>query len=164
MKKHWKKIVIPAAIILVVIVGIIVIVKRNLIEKTENVMFYLEEKYYGTSVFNEIKSDDVTNLIESEESFAIFIHHPFCSASYEFNKVLVNFAEEKKISLYKISFDEMKKTNMYNSIKYYPSFAIYKEGELMDFLDAESDEDLKYYKDKDEFEKWFSNYIQYSED
>ena len=54
----------------------------------------------------------------------------------------------------------MKKTNMYNDVKYYPSFAIYKEGELIDFLDAESDEDLNRYKDKEEFEKWFHSYIQ----
>ena len=51
-------------------------------------MFYLEEKYYGNSVFNEIDSNDLNNLINDKESFAIFIHQPFCSTSYEFNKIL----------------------------------------------------------------------------
>ena len=49
---------------------------------------------------------------------------------------------------------------MYNEVKYYPSFAIYKDGELIDFLDAESDEDLNRYKDIVEFEQWFNGYIQ----
>ena len=160
MKRRWRKIVIPVLSVLILIAGIIVIIKRNLIEKTGNVMFYMEDKYYGTSVFNEIKADELIGLIETKESFAIFIHQPLCSTSYEFNKILVRFAEENKISFYKISFDEMKKTNMYNDVKYYPSFAIYKEGELIDFLDAESDEDLNRYKDKEEFEKWFHSYIQ----
>ena len=163
MKKRLKKIIISAAIVLVIIVGIIVIIKRNLVQKTGNIMFYLEDKYYGTSVFNEIESDELKVLIETKESFAIFIHQPLCSASYEFNKILVKFAEENKISFYKISFDEMKKTSMHDDVKYYPSFAIYKEGELIDFLDAESDEDLNRYKDKEEFEKWFNSYIQNAE-
>ncbi len=160
MKRRWIKIIIPVVIILVIIAGIIVIIKRNVIEKTGNVMFYLEDKYYGTSVFNEINANELTDLIENKESFAIFIHQPFCSTSYEFNKILVKFAEENKISFYKINFEDMKQTDMYEDVKYYPSFAIYKEGTLIDFLDAESDEDLNRYKNKEEFEKWFNSYIQ----
>ena len=54
----------------------------------------------------------------------------------------------------------MKETVMYDEVKYYPSFGIFKEGELVDFLDAESDEDLNSYKDKEEFGEWFNGYIQ----
>lgn len=157
MKKRVLKIIIPIVIILVLIV---VIIERNFIQKTSDFMFYLEEKYYGNSVFNEIDSNDLNNLINDKESFAIFIHQPFCSTSYEFNKILVKFAEENKISFYKMSFDEMKKTVMYENIKYYPSFAIYNNGKLIDFLEADSDEDLNRYKDMEEFKNWFNSYIQ----
>ena len=157
MKKRILRIIIPIVIILIFIV---VIIERNFIQKTSNFMFYLEEKYYGDSVFNEIESNDLNNLINDKESFAIFIHQPFCSTSYEFNKILTKFSEENKISFYKMSFDEMKKTVMYENIKYYPSFAIYNNGKLIDFLDAESDEDLKCYKDMEEFKNWFNSYIQ----
>lgn len=157
MKKRILKIIIPIVIILIFIV---VIIERNFIQKTSNFMFYLEEKYYGDSVFNEIESNDLNNLINDKESFAIFIHQPFCSTSYEFNKILTKFSEENKISFYKMSFDEMKKTVMYENIKYYPSFAIYNNGKLIDFLDAESDEDLNCYKDMEEFKNWFNSYIQ----
>ena len=135
MKKRVLKIIIPIVIILVLIV---VIIERNFIQKTSDFMFYLEEKYYGNSVFNEIDSNDLNDLINDKESFAIFIHQPFCSTSYEFNKILTMFAEENKISFYKMSFDEMKKTVMYENIKYYPSFAIYNNGKLIDFLEADS--------------------------
>ena len=117
MKKRILRIIIPIVIILIFIV---VIIERNFIQKTSNFMFYLEEKYYGDSVFNEIESNDLNNLINDKESFAIFIHQPFCSTSYEFNKILTKFSEENKISFYKMSFDEMKKTVMYENIKYYP--------------------------------------------
>lgn len=157
MKKRVLKIIIPIVIILVLIV---VIIERNFIQKTSDFMFYLEEKYYGNSVFNEIDSNDLNDLINDKESFAIFIHQPFCSTSYEFNKILTMFAEENKISFYKMSFDEMKKTVMYENIKYYPSFAIYNNGKLIDFLEADSNEDLNRYKDMEEFKNWFNSYIQ----
>lgn len=157
MKKRVLIIIIPIVIILILIV---VIIERNFIQKTSDFMFYLEEKYYGDSVFNEIESNDLNNLINDKESFAIFIHQPFCSTSYEFNKILTKFAEENKISFYKMSFDEMKKTVMYENIKYYPSFAIYNNGKLIDFLEADSDEDLNRYKDMEEFKNWFNSYIQ----
>ena len=155
--KRVLKIIIPIVIILILTV---VIIERNFIQKTSDFMFYLEEKYYGDSVFNEIESNDLNNLINDKESFAIFIHQPFCSTSYEFNKILTKFAEENKISFYKMSFDEMKKTVMYENIKYYPSFAIYNNGKLIDFLEADSDEDLNRYKDMEEFKNWFNSYIQ----
>jgi len=157
MKKRVLKIIITIVIILILIV---VIIERNFIQKTSDFMFYLEEKYYGNSVFNEIESNDLSKLINDKESFAIFIHQPFCSTSYEFNKILTKFAEENKISFYKMSFDEMKKTVMYENIKYYPSFAIYNNGKLIDFLEADSDEDLIRYKDMEEFKNWFNSYIQ----
>lgn len=163
MKKKWLRIIIPVAILIVLIIGVIVIIERNVIQKTKNFVFYLDEKYYGKSVFNEINAEELNTLISDKESFAIFIHQPFCSTSYEFNKVLAEFAEENKISFYKISFEEMKKTVLYGDIKYYPSFAIYNKGKLIDFLEADSDEDLKRYKDMEEFRKWFNSYIQMKE-
>ena len=157
MKKKITKIIVALVIIIALIV---IIIERNLVQKTSNFMFYLEEKYYGTSVFNEINSNELMSLIANDESFAIFIHQPFCSNSYEFNKVLAKFAEENKISFYKISFENMKVTDMYDKIKYYPSFAIYNEGKIIDYLEADSDEDLNRYKDVQEFEKWFCEYVQ----
>ena len=43
------------------------------------------------------------------------------------------------VSFYKMSFVNMKETNLKDKIKYYPSFAIFKDGELVDYLDANND-------------------------
>ena len=48
---------------------------------------------------------------------------------------------------------------MYDNIKYYPSFAIYNNGKLIDFLKVDSDNDLNRYKDIEEFKNWFNSYI-----
>lgn len=155
-----NKIIKIVIFLIIVIISIIIIVERNLIKKTDDFMFYLEEKYYGTSVFNEITTNELNELIDNGESFAIFIHQPFCSTSYEFNKILTKYADENKVSFYKMSFDEMKKSSLYQNIKYYPSFAIYNNGKLIDYLEADSDEDLNRYKDLEEFKQWFNSYIQ----
>lgn len=160
MKKKILIISIAIGIVILLTVAVRLIFGRNMIEKTGNFLFYLDEKYYGIGAFVEITPEEATDLIENEESFAIYIHQPFCSTSYEFNKILTKFAEEYQISFYKISFDDMKETEMHETIQYYPSFAIYKDGELIDYLDAESDEDLPRYKDAEEFAKWFGSYIQ----
>ncbi len=156
MKKKWK-IIIPGFVICIILV--IVVIQRNLVEKTSNFMFYLEEKYYGNNTFIEIGADELEALVEQKESFAVFVHQPFCSASYSFNRVLTEFAEEHQISFYKIRFEDMEDSSLGKHVKYYPSFAIYYEGEVVAFLDAEADEDLPYYKGADEFGQWFGKYV-----
>lgn len=101
-----KKIIIAVLLLLVDVLSIVLIIERNMIQKTSNFMFYLEEKYYGSGSFNEIGVNELTNLIDNKESFAIFIHQPFCAISYEFNRILTLFAQDQQISFYKISFEE----------------------------------------------------------
>ena len=60
MKKNIIKIII---VLIIIIALIVIIIERNLVQKTNDFMFYLEEKYYGSSVFTEINSDELTNLI-----------------------------------------------------------------------------------------------------
>ena len=129
-------------------------------EKKKIAMITQNTKCVSDLVTEFLKIHAESRNIDDKESFAIFIHQPFCSTSYEFNKILTMFAEENKISFYKISFDEMKKTVMYENIKYYPSFAIYNNGKLIDFLEADSNEDLNRYKVMEEFKNWFNSYIQ----
>jgi len=127
-------------------------------DKNQNT-FSLNEEYYKSSSFNELNIDTFGNLISNKKTFAVFIYQPLCSASYEFNKVLTKFANEYQISFYKLSFNDMKKTELKQYVKHYPSLVIYHEGKLIDYLDANSDEHSEYYKTVDGFRKWFSSYV-----
>ena len=89
----------------------------------------------------------------------MFIYQPLCTTSYNFNKVVTKFMNMYNVSFYKMSFANMKETNLKSKIKYYPSFAIFKDGELVDSLDANSEEDTNIYKSVDYFAKWFSSYV-----
>ena len=121
--------------------------------------FSLNEKYYKKGNFTEIKQNEYDELIKNKESFAIFIYQPLCTTSYNFNKVITKFMNMYEMNFYKMSFANMKETTLKDSIKYYPSFAIIKEGKLVDYLDANSEEDTNKYKSVDYFANWFTSYV-----
>lgn len=121
--------------------------------------FSLEEKYYSESNLVEIDPSKLKTLLEDKESFGIFIYDSSCITSSDFNKVLLEFSNKYKIYLYKISFQNMKETSLSEKVKFCPSFAIYKNGKLIDYLDASSDEDTDNYKSVDNFSNWFFAYV-----
>lgn len=157
-----KKIIILSGLLLTVIL-VIVVIRTNLIEKTGNVLFYLEEKYYGKNTMKEIGAGELEALVAERESFAVFVHEPLCSASYSFHKVLLDFGERYQMTFYKITFEEMESTDLGNYVKYYPSFVIYHEGEPVAYLDAEEDEHLPYYETVEGFEQWFGRFVNLDE-
>ena len=87
--------------------------------------FSLDEEYYQNNSFNELDKNTFDDLIINKKTFAIFIYQPLCSTSYEFNKILTEFANQYRISFYKMSFSDMKETKLKEYIKYYPSLVIY---------------------------------------
>ncbi len=143
--------------IVIVFVLIIVILNTNRNAKK----FYLEDTYYGTNDMIEIKIDKLNQLIDNKESFAVFIYQPMCVTSSNFESVLSTFLEDKQISIYKIPFSNIKETDIGNFIKYYPSFIIYKEGKMVDFLEADKDEDIDFYISKEGFASWFAKYVEF---
>ena len=144
-----------------IIVPILMLISATLIilknEKTPQ--FYLEDKYYEESKFIDTNAENLNELIKNKESFVLFIYQPACVTSSNFEKVLNEFLKENTVQIYKIAFSNIKQTNLSENIKYYPSFAIFNKGNMVDYLDANRDDDLKYYETKEEFKNWFTNYV-----
>ena len=67
-----------------------------------------------------------------------------------------------KIDFLSIPFDEFKKTDFYKSVKYAPSVIIIENGNIISYLDANSDIDLEKYQDVNKFEEWLNNYVNFS--
>lgn len=139
---------------------IIVLILISLLLVGCNGKIKLEDKYYKRSEFIDIDYLDVDDLIKSKENFVVFIYQPMCTMSSEFEKLLDEYMDKKKISIYKMSFTDMKKTSLKDTVKFYPSFIIFKDGEVVDFLDADSDEDTNKYKILKAFKEWFEGYVE----
>lgn len=150
-----NKVIIFLLILFILIVYTIVTLFINKKEKT----FYLEDNYYKLNNITEIKIDELNKLIDKKESFAVFIYQPMCLTSSSFERVLKDFLDDKQISVYKISFSNIKDTDLGKIIRFYPSFIIYNKGKIIDFLEANKDEDVKFYTSKEYFEEWFTKYV-----
>lgn len=154
-----NKVFICLSILFVLLITVVIIIFNNKIQEP----FYMEDSYYGTDNMTEIKFDELNNLIDKKESFAVFIYQPSCIASSDFESVLSGFLKDNQISIYKIAFSNIKDTNIGKTIKYYPSFIVYNKGKIIDFLEADKDEDIKYYSSKDGFKSWFTRYVKLKE-
>ena len=145
-----KKVLLIILIILIVLSFLVtIILKQN------NKPFYLEDSYYGINNVTEINVDELNELINNKKSFAVFVYQPMCITSCDFEKVLDEFLEEEKISIYKIAFSDIRDTEIGKSVKFYPSFII---------LESNKDEDVNYYTSKEGFKKWFTKYVKLKND
>ena len=62
-------------------------------------------------------------------------------------------------TFYGLKGDEFKNSLASETIKYLPSAAVINRGEIVDYLDAESDEDIPYYQGADSLREWLQKYI-----
>lgn len=123
----------------------------------------LDAKYYTSSSIIEINNNQLQSLISDKDSFAVFVYQPSCATSSSFETVLNSFIDTYKMNFYKVPFSDIKDTNLGKKIKYYPSFVIYENGKIVDYLDASSNEDISKYKDLNEFTNWLSSKIELGE-
>lgn len=145
-----------------IIIGIVLLIML-LCTACGNKTFMLEEKYYGESKFVEIDNEDYDKLISDKESFAIFIYQPLCAASSSFKEVLTEYSNTKGVVFYKMTQTKMKESKLGETLKYYPSLVIVKDGKVVDYLDANSSDDTRYYQNAENFNNWFTTYVKLKE-
>lgn len=145
-----------------IIIGIVLLI-MVLCTACGNKTFMLEEKYYGESKFIEIDNEGYDKLISDKESFAIFIYQPLCAASSSFKEVLTEYSNTKGVVFYKMTQTQMKESKLGETLKYYPSLVIVKDGKVVDYLDANSSGDTRYYQNAENFNNWFTTYVELKE-
>ena len=141
------------------VVRIIFCILLCMVVGCKNKIFSFEEKYYKEASLNEIQYEELNKLVDNKESFGVFIYQPLCETSSGFESVLNNFIRQYQMSFYKVAYSDIKNTDLGKKIKYYPSFIIYEEGKIVDFLEADKDEDINRYKNIEDFKSWLSSYI-----
>lgn len=134
-----------------------------LITGCKNEIFSLEEKYYEDSSIEEIDTNTLEQLINDKESFAVFVYQPLCENSNNLESIINELIDTYQMSFYKIKFTDIKETNLGKKVKYYPSFVIYKDGKVVDYLESDKDEDINKFKNLEDFKSWLSSYIKLGE-
>lgn len=125
-----------------------------------NARFSLDSEYYGVSELQNIDTSTLNQLIQDQKSFGLFVSQPSCQASADLAKNLQEFTDTHRLKFYEISFSTLKDSNIIPDLRFYPSFVIFHDGKVVDFLAADSDEDSAAYTSVAGFESWFAEYAQ----
>ena len=120
----------------------------------------LNDTYYNNPSFEEIDSKRLKELEDNSESFLIMVYTTGCFSCMDFEKVLTEFTEKYNLNILRININDIDDTDLSNKIKYTPSLAIYKEGKVYKYLNADSDKDTKYYKNITNLKEWLDKYIE----
>lgn len=151
MNKITKNILLIGFILILILVAILTNKSKN------NSRFYLTEKYYNNGSIIKMNSEELSNI--SNDSFILFTYNSFCGFSKPCEEVFDAVLKRNKIDYITISIDEFKKTKYHETVLFAPSVLIIKDGEIVDYLDAENDNHLKYYQEERDFENWLSGRI-----
>ena len=89
----------------------------------------------------------------------LFTYNNYCSLPIPCEYIFEDFMSKYNISIVSIPFKEFKETKYYKKVKYAPTIIIIKEGNIVAYLDANSEKDLDKYQNINDFEKWISKYI-----
>jgi len=152
-----KKLILIIGIIIVLLVCIYVFFFNNKKEDTSKVT--LDDIYYKKSDAIDVTNYELEDLLNNKGSFLLYVYNSYCTFKIPCETIFEEYLDSKNITMLKIAIDEFKNTSLYSTIKYAPSFVIISDGEIVAFLDANSDEDLNRYQDTDEFGTWLSSYI-----
>jgi len=119
---------------------------------------YLSSKYYNNGgVYLDIKSDVLDEL--ENDNYVLYIYNPYCNFEIPCDEIFKVFMKKYKVDFLSMPFNEFKKTKYYDTVKYGPSVIIIKKGEIVAYLDANSNADLIKYQKANAFEGWIKKYV-----
>ena len=116
---------------------------------------------YGVSEVKDIDSAEYKQMVSDKKSFVAMIDNPGCVTTAKMRDMMSGFSDNLKFTYYRIYWQDTKDTNIREKVKYFPSIIIVDHGKIVASLDADSDEDAKYYNNAADLETWLKKYIKF---
>ncbi len=124
-----------------------------------NKKFYLEDVYYEKGTITAITLDELEKLEKDKKNFMVFVYLPGCTSCAAFRSVLDKYIETHNLEFLTISITDLEGTAIRERVQFAPSLVLYNEGEIVDALDATSDEDKPALTTEDGLTKWLEEHI-----
>ena len=109
--------------------------------------------------YTDLSVEDYDKLVADKKSFVIFVDQGGCTTADRLEGFTSDFAKAKGIKVYKIMFEDVKKSSLHDSVKYYPSVVVVSNGKPLGWLRADEDEDSNAYNRYDSFQEWINKYL-----
>jgi hypothetical protein len=156
LKNNAIKFVIPVLVFVTILVSVVTIVTFN-----SGKTFRLDDEYYGASEAIDIDADGYEQLIKDKKSFVIMVDKPQCYTTTNMREWMTNFPE--KFKYYRIMLEELQQSSLHEKVKYVPSLALIRKGEVVDFLDADAEEDVPMYNNADSLREWIKEHVEFDD-
>ena len=112
-----------------------------------------------TGEYENLTIEKYEELIKDKKSFMVFVDQGGCTTADRLEGFASDLAKSRKIKIYKIMFEDMKKSSLHDKVKYYPSLVVISNGNPIGWLRADEDEDSDAYNRYDAFEIWVNKYL-----
>lgn len=152
MKRH--------TVIIVLLLTLIICISGFLILH-QHQTFRLDSEYYDQAEIQDLTLEQLRELIAKHKTFALLAYQSGCQTSAELSRNVRQFSEQYSLKIYRIVFSELKNSGLVEGLRFYPTFVIYHDGEVVDFLAADATEDTSAYTSLDGFTEWFSKYVEF---
>ena len=122
----------------------------------------LSEEYKCTEncdAFMELDAAFYEDLVKAGKSFVVFVDQDGCTTADRLEGFVSDWASAAGVKVFKMMFEEVKKSSLHSDVKYYPSVAVIGNGVVRGYLRADSDEDADAYNDYDAFLGWVQRYL-----
>lgn len=149
--KKWLGITVGISAAIVCGAAVMIGVRQTPMERET---FEFSPEVYEKGEFREITMDEFEQMIAVKKSFLVVPHMTVCPAEFPITDVARRLANENGMTIYGLTEEEFRKTELTEVVKYLPSAALYRDGELIDYLDAEDDGDMEYYKSVEGLKEW----------
>ena len=151
----WFKLIILAALI---IAAVIVVIALNL--NPSGGQFRLSDEYYGTSeMLTGLTKDQYEELIAQKKSFVVMVDKPGCITTPPMRENMSKFPDSMQFKYYQFMWSEMKDSSLHEYVTFVPSVALIREGKVVAWLRADSDEDAEYFNSAEALQRWLAEHI-----
>ncbi len=123
--------------------------------------FRLDDEYYGSNESIDVDKEAYEKLIADKKSFIIMVDKPECYTTANMRQWMSEFPEDMRFKYYRIMWGEASNSSLHEQIKFVPAVALIHDGKVVDFLDADSDEDAPMYNDPTALQNWIREYVEF---
>lgn len=146
----------------VVVVGSLVFVGAvggwfSKIEVTLDAEYYCDGECDGE--LTDLTTEEYEELVSAGKSFLVFIDQGGCTTADRLRGYVKDYARGAGVKMYRMMFEEVKKSSLHDAVKYYPSVAMIRKGKPVVWLRADEDEDAEEYNNYETFKSWMEQYL-----
>lgn len=153
----WFRLIILAALI---IAAVIVVIALNLGQGGGK--FHLSEEYYGSSeMIAGLTTEQYEDLIAQKKSFVVMVDKPDCVTTVAMRENMAHFPDNMRFSYYQFMWSQMKNSSLHGYVTFVPSVALIREGKVVAWLRADSDEDTEYFNSAEALQRWLAERIEF---